>query len=902
MAITLPIELFSNGAVARDVINAIATFFHSDSFAELLWMSIVIGLVCTWARYLCTRDHQGLLKWLLVYIAVPLFLINATRNVHILDASEPGVAYSVDNVPVGVAAPAYLGTSYMMGMTRAIETIFHTPDDQAYSRTGLLFGSRLYRLSNRIGIQDAELKDWWSQYLRNCIRKDITINGKYTWNDFATAPDIFTFLANNNPSPVRRIAMGWDNYVTCQDALPIIQQRFDIEVKKSLPLLASRVYGSKAAQQQAFLEQALQHSDQYFHHISRSAATIMRQNMAINAVRDGLFDSAARANASAAALNYSYTQTQMQSTALWASIGMQAQEFLPLLQTVLLLLILCSSILVLLLAMIPALSATVLINYVKGILYLATWPVLFAFLNFIMTSALAHSTSSVTSLYGGINLSNQNALEAMHIRFAAITGWLMMLVPLITPFIVRGGASIMGNIAYQFAGMVNSVAGRTSAAVASGDIALGNTQLGSHTWNQQSANKIDTRYSDQSYGYTMQRDDGVTVTDYGSHKVYNTAGQISATALNLNNSETQSRLLQQSVNEAQRVSEQSRLAANRSIDQTSEQLLGWSQSTAASQQYGQGTHSGYTNSVTEAASTINSVVSEYATSQGITESEAVSQLVSDYAGGEAQIGGSVPLPKFLSFLKLGGQLSGGRKYAWDESESTTTQASENQRAATSLQEQFNTAMSTVAQHGLHTTTQDSNSRTDQALNALNDSLRDTQSHVTTAAKDFQKEQSLTSAWQAAQSNSLTASSNLMAEFQSYLQEVRPYHVETLMVGKTSDIRWEREAYAKQFLEQRFSTYNPILAKDLTHQAPEYYQSNPPPTSAMTHADRPSYAAYANIQDSQQLEEARQAWLDQQKTTAASQSQYFDHATHGQVKQNTYKPMDQVRREVKRNKK
>jgi conjugal transfer mating pair stabilization protein TraG len=899
MATTLPIQLFSNGAVARDVINAIATFFHSDSFTELLWMSIVIGLVCTWARYLCTRDHQGLLKWLLVYIAVPLFLINTTRNVQILDASEPGVAYSVDNVPVGVAAPAYLGTSYMMGMARAIETIFHTPDDQAYSRTGLLFGSRLYRLSNRIGIQDAELKDWWSQYLRNCIRKDITINSKYTWNDFATAPDIFTFLANNHPSPVRRIAMSWDNYVTCQDALPIIQQRFDDEVKKSLSLLASRIYGSKAAQQQAFLEQALQHSDQYFHHISRSAATIMRQNMAINAVRDGLFDSAARANASAAAINYSYTQTQMQSTALWASIGMQAQEFLPLLQTVLFLLILCSSILVLLLAMIPALSATVLINYIKGILYLATWPVLFAFLNFIMTSALAHSTNSVTSLYGGINLSNQNALEAMHIRFAAITGWLMMLVPLITPFIVRGGASIMGNIAYQFAGMVNSVAGRTSAAVASGDIALGNTQLGNHTWNQQSANKTDTRYSDQSYGYTMQRDDGVTVTDYGSHKVYNTAGQISATALNLNNSETQSRLLQQSVNEAQRVSEQSRLAANRSIDQTSEQLLGWSQSTAASQQYGQGTHSGYTNAVSEAASTINSVVSEYAKSQGITEAQASSKLFSGYFGGEANIEASSP--KFWKFLTAGLRGSTGFKKSWDDSESTTTQSSDSQRAAASLQEQFNTAMSTVAQHGLHTTTQDSNSRTDQALNALNDSLRDTQSQVTTAAKDFQKEQSLTSAWQAAQTNSLTASSNLMAEFQSYLQEVRPYHVETLMVGKTPDIRWEREAYAKQFLEQRFSTYNPILAKDLTHQSPEYYQSNPPAPSSITSGDQPSYAMYANTQDPQQLEEARQAWLDQQKKTAASQPQYFDNGAHGSTKQNTYKHMDQVRRDVKQSK-
>ncbi|KJG11970.1 hypothetical protein UB37_20830, partial [Photobacterium iliopiscarium] len=73
-----------------------------------------------------------------------------------------------------------------------------------------------------------------------------------------------------------------------------------------------------------------------------------------------------------------------------------------------------------------------------------------------------------------------NPLQAMHYRFAAIAGWLMMCIPIIAKLSLQGGTAIAGSLATQFGGLSNSNAARPSSAAATGDIGYGIVQM--DTW------------------------------------------------------------------------------------------------------------------------------------------------------------------------------------------------------------------------------------------------------------------------------------------------------------------------------------------------------------------------------------------------------------------------------------
>ncbi len=513
---TLEVYTYSNGDVANNVFNAIATFFATDSFASMLQICAMFAVLATACHFFFTRDTNAIPKWAAVYLLVPLLLVNTKTGIQIIDLTDPTGHYAVANVPMIVAGPTHLSSVYMYGVTKSVEDIFHAPSDEQYSKTGMMFGAKLYQISRQSRVEDSQLKGDWLHYMQSCIRGDINLNQKYTWEQLANAADIFAFLANNNPSPLRRIQMGPNDFPTCKEALPRLKAKFDTDAQQALSLMAHKLYANKAATSQTQFTSGLQGSYAKYANISRTASQITTQNMAINAIRSGLADGAATSGNSAAAFNYAYTQNKMQTTSMWAGMALQAREFLPMMQSILFLLFGCVSFLVVALAMLPGLTKLVLTNYAKGFVYLGTWPVVFAFINFIMTTRLSLNTAAVADIYSGITLSNVDAMAEMHSRYAAMTGFLMMSVPMIVGFIVKGGASVMGSMSHQFAGMMNSVNSRTSASAASGDINLGNGQVDNFSFNNMNGNKTDTSALQRTHGVTTQDANGGMTTDYGN--------------------------------------------------------------------------------------------------------------------------------------------------------------------------------------------------------------------------------------------------------------------------------------------------------------------------------------------------------------------------------------------------
>lgn len=801
----MAVEIFtySNGDVAKQIMNAIATLFKSDGFASMISICALFAIVATAFHFFIKRDHNHIVKWAAVYFAVPLLAINTTTSVQITDLSDPTGNYRVDNVPAIVAYPAAWSSHYMHAATTTVEDVFHTVDDEQYSKTGMMFGAKLYRLSRQSGIENTQLKSYWQHYISSCIQGDILLNGKYTWKEFANAPDIWGFLASHSPSPLRAIQMGYDDYPTCREALPRLKAMFQADSAKNLNMLGSWIYGDKATSQQAFLNTSLSNGYQRYANISQSASQITLQNMTINAVRDGLADNAAISGNTAAAFNYAYTQNKMQTTSMWAGMALQAREFLPMLQSILFLLFSSVAFLVIAIAMIPQFTFLVLGNYVKGFIYLGTWPVMFALINFIMTTRLSLNATALTDIYGGITLSNVDPLQEMHSRYAAMTGFLMMSVPvLIVPLIMKGGAAVMSSMSHQFAGMMNSANARTSASAASGDINLGNAQVDTYSYNNTHANKLDTTGSERIYGNTVQDANGYETTTFDSGKEVISGQHALSRALpvSVSGQETVSNSLSQIGSDYMSASKVSGESFNESITSANNSAFSLMIGSNHASSYGSNSSVSDSGSHNKGFSDMYQTVKSYAQDFNKTEDQAFTELASVYAQGGVE--GKIGTPGAGMFGSgVSASTSAGVKGSSDESDSTRLSDSERDGLAQSYLEQFSNNMNTIKSFSTGEQTSDINSQTQAESQNFMESMNQAQTHAKNQQAQLTEAQNYTEAANRVESGAVSVNRDFNQDFVNFaIDKYGNDDYKAIIAGETKETQGLRTQLMQEFIE------------------------------------------------------------------------------------------------------
>ncbi|WP_210496935.1 conjugal transfer protein TraG N-terminal domain-containing protein, partial [Vibrio crassostreae] len=161
---------------------------------------------------------------------------------------------------------------------------------------------------------------------------------------------------------------------------------------------------------------------------------------------------------------------KLQTTSMWASLGLMAREYLPMLHTMMFMLFACLGFFVAGAAVIPGLTMMVLKNYFGTFAFLATWPALFAIINGFQLWGLESLSTDVSGKFGGLVLSNANTADELHSRFAWMTGILMVAVPMIAKGILKGGQEVLSSMNYQLSSMINSTNARASAAASTGNL------------------------------------------------------------------------------------------------------------------------------------------------------------------------------------------------------------------------------------------------------------------------------------------------------------------------------------------------------------------------------------------------------------------------------------------------
>ena len=754
---------YTSGAVVQKALNAVAVFFATNSFGDYLRICIMLGLLVTTATFMLSRNPKEIGKWMAVYTLVPLMLINMKATVMVVDKTEPGKVYNIDNVPYLVALPTWFFSGMMAGFTEGVESIFTSSDDERYGRTGMLFGSELYQLSRQANVRTTALRSQWNDYFDNCLYLDEKINHKFTWDQLFGKEDIFAFLDTITQSPLRGMYIS-GAFKTCAEAYPLVKKGFADAAGEDMNLLAQHMWGKNATLYKTQTETALQRSYTKFVKLSTSASNIIKQNMVMNAIRYSI-DSA---DPTQSALNYAYTTNKLQTTSMWASLGLMAREYLPMLQTIMFLLFSCVAFFIAGVAMLPGMTMMVLKGYAGTFFYLGMWPMLFAILNAIQIWGLEQMSEPVAGRFSGLVLSNANALDELHSRFSYMTGILMMSVPFLAGGLLKGGNAALSNMNYQLSGMINSTNARASAAASSGNMDFGNMQMDNHSFNNTSANKFDDNtLTNTGHSYTQNSDGSITTQHGDGRTTYNATPTVSQANFQMAAQQSVQQGVQDNLTRTQQSLEQQSMQLGHNISTGIAQSDRWGDSLSKSQSYGSGHSSSTEGQIMEGYNDMQSAVNSVSQATGWSQEQSQAYLHATSLNANAGLSLGGKGGGLLGMLNAG--VNASSRWSDEDRDSFSKQVSENQQALDQATQQYTQGASTVTRAAEQVDNKQQHSDVEQYAKDFAVNYQDGKQIASQAAKSESDMLAYSQALTRMENDSASFTQNHIMGFQSFLE-------------------------------------------------------------------------------------------------------------------------------------
>lgn len=510
------------GTILPDLFNGVASMAGGGFIASASKVAALVGLIWVIMRQVFGDNWTESFKWFAGMMIAFNALFLPTVSVTITDRlqpSNPGTV--VDNVPFALGAFAAMTSQAGDAIATKFETAFTLPDDLTYQKNGMLFGNALLAAMRQIQIPNAEFAGNIREYMYQCVFLGIQL-GQVSVDDLSQASNIWTFITSSTvATPSRSMQYtsgGVSSIVTCQDAANFLSLLWPNITSQGLTLFGKQMYpGITEVQANALLLSALPTAHEFLIGVSRDAAGQVQQAMLINAINDALVNLSASSNNSAALQAYAQARAESQTQSAYQAIARQAQTWVPILRTVLEALFVGIFPLVIVLVMLPSMGPKILINYLMALVWLQSWPPIYAILNRLMANYTASQLTSLGSITDGspaMTLATQAGIGAVVNDVATIAGSLAMLIPFLAMAIVRGAA---GLVSLSTSVLHTAQAGALAAAheASTGNFSLGNTSFDNHSFHTLSGYQSNTAPSIRSHSFTQDHGDGRTTTYFG---------------------------------------------------------------------------------------------------------------------------------------------------------------------------------------------------------------------------------------------------------------------------------------------------------------------------------------------------------------------------------------------------
>ncbi|ENO7970148.1 conjugal transfer mating pair stabilization protein TraG [Salmonella enterica] len=804
------VYVIAGGEWLRNNLNAIAAFMSSRTWDSIEKIALTLSVLVVAIVWVQRHNMMDLLGWVAVFVLISL-LVTVRTSVQIIDNSDLVKVHRVDNVPVGLALPLSLTTRIGHAMVAGYEMIFAQPDSVTYSKTGMLFGANLVTKSTDFLSRNPEITSLFQDYVQNCVMGDIYLNHKYSLEELMESADPYTLIFSN-PSPLRGVFDKNNHFLTCKDASVTLKDKLNLDTQnggKTWHYYVRQLFGGRPDPNMLF-STMLGDSYSYFYGSSQSASQIIRQNVTINALREGITSYAARSGDTASLMNLATTSSMEKQRLAHASIGQVALRSLPMMQTILTGIAIGIFPLLVLAAVFNKLTLSVLKGYAFALMWLQSWPLLYAILNSAMTFYARQNGAPVV-------LSEMSQIQLKYSDLATTAGYISMMIPPLSWAMVKGlGAGFSGVYSHFASSAISPTAG-AAAGVVDGNYSYGNMQtenVNGFSWSTNSTTSFgQMTYQTGSGATTTQTRDGNMVMD--------ASGAQSRLPVNINATRQIAAAQQEMAREASTQAESALHGYSSSIASAWNTLSQFGSNMGRSSS----TVSGADNTQSSQDSTMinkmwNAVVSN-AKANNISNDESYQNLMDKTrrgsASGEVYVGGKWDsgdqLAGKLGKWATGVSINGGAKFSGSLSGSSGSTDSTSESGRETHDNQHNASAQTArdfkesldyftsrktSQSASHTDN-NAESRVDQLSASLNKAKQSYDQYTTNLTRSHEY------AEMASRTESMSGqmSEDLSQQFVNYVQKHAPNDAELILTNTSSpEVAERRRAMAWAFVQEQ----------------------------------------------------------------------------------------------------
>ncbi|WP_332624317.1 conjugal transfer mating-pair stabilization protein TraG [Klebsiella grimontii] len=797
-----PLEIYTiaGGDWLRGNLNAIAAFMGTATWSSIEKMCIAFSVLIVAVSWIKKHSVMDLIGWVFSLTLVSMLVVIRTP-VQIIDYSNVAQVYKVDNVPIGLAIPASLTTRVGNALVQSYEMIFSLPDSVTYSKTGMLFGGNLVAKSTDFVSQNPEITTLFSDYVQNCVMGDIFLNGKYTLEELMSSPDPYT-LVFSNPSPLRGVFDKNNKFQTCLEASRDLKSALALDSQtggKTWSYYVRQLFGGKPNPDLLF-SQMIGDSYSYFYSSGQNAGQIIRQNVTMNALRNGIQSYASRSGDTASLVNIANTTSLEKQRLAQATMGHQALRSLPMMQTVIMGIMIGLFPIMVMAAMFNMMTLQVIKGYAFAMIWLQSWPLVYSILNSAMAYyAKQNGVPVVLSELSQVQLKNSD--------IATTAGYISMMIPPLTWYMVKNIGAGFSSAYSHFASSGLSSTSQASSGVVDGNYSFANMQMenvSGYNWGTNSSTSFGQMSRQLGNGGTeTQTADGTTLWDARSSKIpvdINVTRQIASA--------------QQEQARETDVQAQSHLQGyNSSVTSAWNNLQQFSTNRGNSASVTTGTDNTQSSQDSMARSKMWNAVVSNAKANNISNEQSFQNLMDENTKGSiaGEVYGSAKASGGFEIFGIGGKAEAGGKASITGSASTGStdtvgqsgRNSEDNRHDTSSQaaKDFKEASdyftSRKTSTSGNTTDNNASSRVDQFAASLSSAKNSYDQYTSSRTRSHEYSE------MASRTESLTGqmSENLTQQFASFVQQRAPRNASEILTNTTSpEIAAQREALAREFVK------------------------------------------------------------------------------------------------------
>ncbi|HCT3309359.1 conjugal transfer mating-pair stabilization protein TraG [Klebsiella pneumoniae] len=806
----LEIYAIAGGDWLRGNLNAIAAFMGTSTWSTIEKMCIAISVLIVAGNWVKKHNVMDLIGWVFSLTLVSMLVVIRTP-VQIIDYSNVAQVYEVDNVPIGLAIPASLTTRAGNALIQSYEMVFALPDSVTYSKTGMLFGSNMVAKSTDFLSQNPQITTLFSDYVQNCVMGDIFLNHKYSFEELLNSPDPYTLIFAN-PSPLRGVFDKNNQFQTCEEASRDLKSALVLDTQtggKTWNYYVRQLFGGKPNPDLLF-SQMIGDSYNYFYSSGQSAGQIIRQNVTMNALRSGIQSYAARSGDTASLVNMANTSSLEKQRLAQATMGHQALRTLPLMQTVIMGIMIGMFPIMVMAAMFNMMTLQVLKGYVFALIWLQTWPLLFAILNSAMAYyAKQNGVPVVLSELSQVQLKNSD--------IATTAGYIAVMIPPLSWGIVKSMGAAFSSAYSHFSSSGLSATSQAASGVVDGNYSFANMQMenvSGYSWGTNSTTSFGQMSRQLANGgMSTQTRDGSMVWDSG--------GAMSKLPVDINVGRQIASAQQQMAREADVQAESALHGYNSSVTSAwnSLQQFGTNKGNSASTTTGADTTESSQDSM--ARSKMWNAVVANAKANNISNEESFQQLMDDsakstqgvdlYGSGKWSSGDQLfgKLGKWGTGLSAEAGVKGSA--GWTHSsgntdnvgtsgrESNDSRHDTSSQAAKDFKEASDYFTSRKTTTSGNITDNNASSRVDQFAASLSSAKNSYDQYTSSRTRSHEYSE------MASRTESMTGqmNENLTQQFANFVQHRAPQDAEAILTNTSSpEIAAQREALAREFVKEQ----------------------------------------------------------------------------------------------------